>query len=358
MSKTEPSTPGHSDATPALSVVMPVHNALPHLDEAVESILGQTFADFEFVILDDASTDGSSERLRYWTNRDPRIRLLRVPDNLGPVGSSNMVARAVKAHVVARMDADDVSYPERLSEQLQILREHEDVGVVGSLCDMIDSSGRKLRGPEFWRLSRRSPFVPFAHGSMTYRQEIFDRIGGYREECAYWEDQDLVVRMSEITKVVVIPRALYRVRQSATSTRLVSDQERLEWALDREFQATDRLQDGLQYESVFSRPDTSTEKLDPRVFIALGSLRLWAGGKPRLFRRLLSRARLSWAGHWPSALVWTAWASASPGTLRAFLMLLLNARNGFASGKLSSKDPLVWYPSKAALPIEKTETAS
>ena len=82
------STPVHSAATPPLSVVMPVHNALPHLDEAIESIVGQTYKDFEFVILDDASTDGSTERLREWAKRDPRIRLIEVKINLGPALSS------------------------------------------------------------------------------------------------------------------------------------------------------------------------------------------------------------------------------------------------------------------------------
>src|SRR3954447_9691746 len=95
---------------PGVSVVMPVRNALPYLDAAVESILGQTFRDFEFVILDDASTDGSTERLRHWASRDARIRLLEESRNLGPVLSSERVARAARAPVVARMDADDISY--------------------------------------------------------------------------------------------------------------------------------------------------------------------------------------------------------------------------------------------------------
>lgn len=169
---------------------MPVHNALPHLDEAVESILGQTFGAFEFVILDDASTDRSTDRLRHWASQDPRIRLLRAEANLGPVGSSNMVARAARTPFFARMDADDVSYPDRLAEEIELLSEHADVGVVASLCDMIDRAGRRIRKAEGWRLSRRSVFVPFAHGAMMYRREIFDQVGGYREQCEYWEDQN------------------------------------------------------------------------------------------------------------------------------------------------------------------------
>src|SRR4051812_33559566 len=101
-----------------VSVVMPVHNALPYLDAAVESILSQTFDAFEFVILDDASTDGSTDRLRQWVSRDARIRLLEEKHNLGPALSSQRVASAATAPLVARMDADDISHPARLKEQM------------------------------------------------------------------------------------------------------------------------------------------------------------------------------------------------------------------------------------------------
>jgi glycosyltransferase involved in cell wall biosynthesis len=313
---------------------MPVHNALPHLDEAIESILGQTFREFEFVVLDDASTDGSSERLRYWAAVDSRIRLLRVDENLGPVASSNRVAEEARAPFVARMDADDISYPERLAEQLAVLRRHDDVGVVGSLCDTIDGKGRKLRGPEFWRLSRRSAFVPFAHGSMMYRREIFEKAGGYRNECVYWEDQDLVVRMAAIARVAVIPRALYRVRQSTTSTRIVCTRERMEGALQTVFQATDRLEHGLPFDDLLSRSEPAPLKL---------------------LRRFLSRAQMSWNGRTASALIWTAWASLSPSTLRAFLLMLLKARNRFPGRQLVSTSPVVWEPMQKPVPIVAIE---
>jgi len=334
---------------------MPVHNALPHLDEAIESILAQSFRDFEFIILDDASTDGSTDRLRHWATVDSRIRLIEVQSNLGPVGSSNMVARAATAPFVARMDADDVSCPDRLDEELRLLRAHPEVGVVASIGDMIDAAGRTIRDPEVWRLSRRSVFVPFAHGAMMYHRTIFDRVGGYREECEFWEDQDLVVRMARIAKVVVIRRPLYRVRQSTTSTRVVCNQERLERALDKAYLATDRLKEGKDYESVLDRSENGIGKLDPRVFIALGSVRLWAGGKPRLFRRLLSRARLSWNMRTMTAVVWTAWASTSPSSLRAFLMLLLRTRNRLASGSLPESRAVVWQPLEEAAAVERLE---
>jgi glycosyltransferase involved in cell wall biosynthesis len=353
MSESAPHTSGSPEAIPVLSVVMPVHNALPYLDQAIESILAQSFSDFEFVILDDASTDGSTERLHYWSKFDRRIRLLTTDQNLGPVGSSNVVARAANAPFVARMDADDISYPDRLRVQLELIAADANVGIVASVCDMIDTSGVKSREAEIWRLSRRSIFVPFAHGAIMYRRAIFDHVGGYRRECEYWEDQDLVVRMAAAADVVVIPRALYRVRQSSSSTRVLSSLERLERALNSAYAELDRLAKCPNSEPPCGSPRASRRKLDPRVIIAVGSVHLWAGQRPRLFLRLLSRARLSWNVQSASALVWTTWASLSPSTLRLFLKWLLDIRNRLALRQLSRDKLYLWKPLQKAVPYEK-----
>jgi len=326
----------------AVSVVMPVYNALPYLDAAVESILGQSFADFEFVILDDASTDGSTERLREWSARDARIRLLQEPRNLGPALSSQRVASAASAPLVARMDADDISHPDRLREQLRAFEECPKAGVVASLCDFIDIKGGKLRGSEPWRLIRKTPLVPFAHGAMMYRRAIFDRAGGYRREAEYWEDQDLVTRMSALAPVLIVPRSLYQVRLSATSTRAASQAAALEAAVDKMYRSIDR---------PAGPPNQLSEddKVDPRVFISLGSQLLWAGGRPRFFRRLLKRGHLSLNAATITALVWTGWASVAPGSLRAFLRLLLFIRNAHASLVLKGDRPIRWI-GHSALP--------
>ena len=209
-------SPALSDRT--LSVVMPVHNALPHLDAAVRSILEQTHRDFEFVILDDASTDGSTERLKEWAAKDERIRLHLGKKNMGPAASSNFVVREANGRLIARMDADDISHPDRLRRQLEILRAHPEAGLVGSLCDVIDEQGRKVRGPDPWRLRHSGWFAPFPHGSIMYRRELFDRAGGYREQCVYWEDLDLFLRIASFAKVLTIPEPLYQHRHSHSST--------------------------------------------------------------------------------------------------------------------------------------------
>ena len=349
--------------TPRVSVVMPVHNALPYLDAAVESILSQTLGDFEFVILDDASTDGSTERLRQWASRDPRIRLLEEEQNLGPALSSERVARAALAPFVARMDADDISYPDRLRDELAVFERHPEAGVVACLCDFIDVKGRKLRGSEKWRLARRSPFVPFAHGAMMYRRTVFDKAGGYRRECEYWEDQDLVTRMSVVAPVMVIPHALYRVRLSSTSTRAASDTATLEHAVDIMYRSTERLGKHQDYADLLRSGAKGAGKVDPRVFISLGSQLLWARGKPRFFKRLLRRGDLRANFHTLGALVWTAWASIEPRTLRLFLRSLLLARNLHASLVMRINGPVRWHAAASqvripspALPTERRRT--
>jgi len=336
---------GQSRSAPPLSVVMPVHNALPYLDEAVESILAQTFTDFEFIILDDGSTDGSGERLRQWASRDSRIRLLSANQRLGPVGSSNTVAQSARAPFVARMDADDIAYPNRLREELELLRSDDAIGVVASLSDVIDARDRKLREPEIWRLARRSLFVPFAHGAMMYRRELFDRLGGYRSQCEFWEDQDLISRMAAESKVLVIPHALYKVRQSSSSTRVGAATDRIEHSLDLMYRCLDRAEEGKGYDDLLFAPNS--DKLDPRVFLSHGSVLLWAGVRPHMFRRFLRRARLSFSARTAATAVWMGWATVSPATLRQFLLFLLAARNYLASRKIPRDQPILWQPNLA-----------
>ena len=335
--------------SPQISVVMPVHNALPYLDAAVESILGQTFRNFEFVILDDASSDGSTERLRDWASRDGRIKLLEEKQNLGPARSSERVARAASAPIVARMDADDVSYPTRLAEQLEVLQRHPDAGVVGGLYDVIDSKGRKIRGPEPWRLKQRGSVPPFGNGPLMYRRDIFERAGGYRQECEFWEDHDLILRMSAISKIMVVSHAIYQVRQSLVSTRFASDQERVETALNLMYRSRARLDERKPYDDLLGSGVPADGDVDPRVFISLGSQLLWSGGRPRWFRRLLKRGKLSFDFHTLSALVWTAWASLEPMSLRAFLRSLLVARNLRASLTVRPNGPAQWVGPKPSV---------
>lgn len=339
-----------SSAKELISVVMPVHNALPHLDAAVRSILDQSHRDFEFVIYDDASTDGSTQRLREWAAKDERIRLIEGRRNLGPVGSSSFVVAQSRAPLIARMDADDLCSPERLERELDLLRDHSEVGVVGTLFNIINSEGRQIRGPDYWRLARKSPFVPFAaHGSIMFRRKIFDAVGGYRAGCEYWEDWDLVVRMGAVSKIMVIPSALYQVRQWIRPPRANASQDRVENAGDLMYRCVMLLEQGRSYDDLLLHPH-SPARVDPRVFIAGGSRLLWAGGRPRLLGRLLERGRLGFDFASLTALVWTTWAAVSPSSLRFFLSMLLKARNAGAGAITAESPPMRWSP-----PLTTTE---
>lgn len=328
--------------SPRVSVVMPVHNALPYLDLAVESILSQTLQNFEFVILDDASTDGSTERLREWAEQDPRIRLIEEKRNLGPALSSQRVALAATAPIVARMDADDISYPRRLEEQLDVLDRFPEVGVVGGLYDIINASGEKIRGPEAWRLVHPASVPPFGNGPLMYRREVFDEVGGYRRQCEFWEDHDLIIRMGSISKIMIVPHAIYQVRQSPVSTRFASEQRRVERALDLMYRCRQRLEQQRAYDDLLEEPAERDARVDPRVFISIGSMALWSGGKPRLFRRLIEGGNLRLDLRTLSALVWTAWASIEPRSLRTFIRSLLLARRLRASYTVKTSGPVTW----------------
>ncbi len=133
-----------SEKVPRVSVLMSVYNGERFLRDSVESILGQTFTDFEFLILDDGSTDSTCEILEEYANKDARIVLVRNDRNLGLTRSLNKGLRLVRGEYLARQDADDISLPKRLEMQVKFLDAHPEVGVVGSALEIIDENGNTI----------------------------------------------------------------------------------------------------------------------------------------------------------------------------------------------------------------------
>ncbi|HEX8641335.1 MAG TPA: glycosyltransferase family A protein [Allosphingosinicella sp.] len=314
-----------------LSVVMPVRDVAPYVERAIASILGQSFADFDFVIGDDGSTDGTRDIVRQWRERDRRIRIVESDERLGPATSSNWVVGHAEGDVVARMDGDDISHPDRLRRQLEVLARHADACLVGSLCEMIDDDDRCIRPRDRWPLTRGGPFAPFPHGSIMFRREAFARAGGYRVEADFWEDLDLYRRLERLGSLLVLPAPLYRHRASLLSTRLISDQQWVEASVDR------------MYRAVTGAPPPRTEgKRLPRVFVSLGSTRLWAGESPRMLRRLLRRAELRFDRETLLSLTWSAWGAISPKSLRFVLRSLVGLRDRLAGRKISEDAVYRW----------------
>jgi len=327
---------------PRLSVVMPVHNALPYLEAAIRSIVDQSLEDFEFVILDDCSTDGSSEVLKDWAARDSRIRLIQAERRLGPAGSSNRVVAESRGTLVARTDADDISHPDRLARQAAVFDANEAAALVASLHETIDGDGHKVREADVSRLVRRSPFAPFVHGSIMFRRDAFDRLGGYRSACDYWEDIDLFVRIARVGKILVIPESLYSHRIAATSTRLTSRRDDVAGAYGRMYQCLERYIQGEGYEDLLDAPAPGT--VAPGTFTLLGSPVVWAGGSPKLLRPLLTGGHLSANLESAAVLVWTAWADISPRSLRLFLRAFLDIRNRRVRGEVKGRNWIEWEP--------------
>ena len=296
---------------------MPVHNALPFLDHSVKSILDQTLKDFEFVILDDASTDGSAVLLREWSRRDNRIRLHQSIKRLGLAGSSNSVVLKARAPIVARMDADDVAHPDRLSRQWDIIAARPDVAVVGTLCNGIDASGREVRPRDRWRLLRRSAYIPFPHGSAMFRREVFDQIGGYDESSEGGEDQDLFKRMAGRGRVLTLPDVLYSYRYHSNNATLFNGARAV---------SEDHSQNGHAL----------------AAFYMLGAMRLWAGDPPQLLQPMLNKKSLKWNPKTLMILASAVWGHLSPPTLRLFLRLSIRSRDLLAGVKVKDGRPYEW----------------
>ncbi len=329
---------------PPISVVMPVRNALPYLDEAVSSILDQTFRDFELVIGDDGSTDGSTVRLREWAARDSRIRLLeRKPPSLGPVGSADWVARAATAPFVARMDADDVSRADRLERQVEVLRSNPDVVMVGSLWEGIDERSNRVHGRDRSRLIAPGDH-PFIHGSVAWRRETFEAVGGYRPGTDYWEDGDLFVRMAAAGRVLVIVHPLYRFRWSPGSTHFDERRSRVE----------ESLQVGLLWgESEDpARVDVKTlerwraevrgKRVDPRIFLLAAYRRVWSGRRAGILLPMLRRGRLRLDRTSLHALLWAVAGGIAPRLLREIVRRRLVGRDRRAAHFVADDDCVEW----------------
>jgi len=212
--------------SPAVSVVLPVWNGADVVERAVRSILDQTFHDFELVVLDDGSTDDTPEILRTLRKQDPRIRVLRMPHG-GIVSALNRGCRAARAPVIARMDADDISLPERLERQYRFLRERPEIGVAAARVGF-EGNVEQAAGLEHyirWNNSlcsteeialNRFIEAPVIHPSVMFRRDLLQRFGGYREG-PFPEDYDLWLRwMDAGVRFAKLPEVLLLWTDSAS----------------------------------------------------------------------------------------------------------------------------------------------
>jgi glycosyltransferase involved in cell wall biosynthesis len=211
-----------------VSVLMPAYNAEKYIKEAIESILDQTFKDFEFIIIDDCSQDKTWEIIREYKERDNRIIIDKNQKNLGLAGIRNKLKKMAKGEYIAWQDADDISIETRLEKQYAFLESHPEVGIIGAYLEFFenDYSAKSIR--KYYRGDQKLRkniflFSPVAQPVAMIRKEILDRAGDYNLKYPPAEDLDMSFRIGKMSQFANIPEVLLRYREhpnSNTFTRL------------------------------------------------------------------------------------------------------------------------------------------
>lgn len=214
---------------PRVSVAMAVYNTRPFLEQALDSVLSQTLTDFELIIVDDASTDGSWDVLQTYAARDGRIRLLRNDINIGPFGALNRALLDARAPYVAIMDSDDVTEQLRLERQAAYLDAHPEVGVVGCIYDAFEHDPARTR-PSNARTDGSwldGQFV-MGHPTMMVRRELYALHGIYDRNYDGAGDYELQSRFAhQGVQMHVLPEVLYHYRVHPNSVSALRREEQV-----------------------------------------------------------------------------------------------------------------------------------
>jgi glycosyltransferase involved in cell wall biosynthesis len=209
-------------SVPKVSVLMPVYNNAQYLAAAVESILAQTFAEFEFIIIDDGSTDASGKILEQYAAQDDRIQLIRRA-NLGIAKTRNQLLEQASAELVAIMDGDDIALPDRFARQVDFLQAHPKVVCVGSAIDWIDEGDRYLGHCDMPESDAEIQSLLVGGISMLHhpctmaRRSALLQVGGYDETMIASIDLDLWLRLGEVGKLANLPETLLHYRLHSKS---------------------------------------------------------------------------------------------------------------------------------------------
>lgn len=210
--------------------MIPAYNCEKYVETAIESILSQTYHDFEIIFINDGSTDNTRNIAEEIARRDPRLRVY-TRENRGIVSCLNEGLALASGRYIARMDGDDIAMPDRFQRQVEFLDSHPDHGLVGGQFMLIDPKGRWLRSlerptshedlqEEFFK-----GITAIIHPVMMYRRDLALQIGGYSERCLHAEDLDFLFMMSEVSKVANLPHRLLLYRLHHHSVGLTKRHE-------------------------------------------------------------------------------------------------------------------------------------
>lgn len=211
---------------PLVSVIMPAFNVKRYVSDAIESILNQTYKNFEFIIIDDNSTDGTLDIIKDYRKQDSRIVVTRNEENLGVTKSLNKGVKLAKGKYIIRMDADDWSYPERLELQVSLMERYPEVVVSGSYIEVCDAS-LKTKNIRKYHLDDRNirkhifRYSPFAHPATIWQAKVL-KTQRYNEKIVVCQDYELYFRIGTMGKLMNLDKVLLKLRmhEQSISARL------------------------------------------------------------------------------------------------------------------------------------------
>ncbi|MEW6364185.1 MAG: glycosyltransferase [Acidobacteriota bacterium] len=211
---------------PRVSVVTTTRNGARFLSAAIKSVLAQSFEDFEYVVVDNASTDDSAEIVSDMARRDRRVKLIRGSVDLGPAGGLNRAIGFVRGEYVAVLDSDDLALPERIGRQVDFLDRHIQVGAVGAQVRIIDSASAPIGRWQYpthpagarWELLFGASLL---HSASMYRHSLLAQLGGYSERHPFVCDYEQLVRLADVSQVVNLDEELACYRRSSTQLSVI-----------------------------------------------------------------------------------------------------------------------------------------
>ena len=221
---------------PIISVIMSVYNGIPFLKESIESILSQTFTNFEFIIIDDCSSDNSLSTIKNYAQIDERIVYIENSKQLQLTKSLNIGMQVATGKYIARQDADDISLPNRFKSQIDYMETNTKVGVLGTSAEYINEKDKSIllsRRPTNktflkWKLLFGNPLI---HSSVIFNSELVKRIGGYDPKFVRSQDYALWSKFSNITDISQLPDILIKHRKHSKSIHGLNAKEQFETSL-------------------------------------------------------------------------------------------------------------------------------
>lgn len=210
---------------PRISVVMPAYNSENYIGEAIESILNQTYSDFEFIILNDGSTDNTAKIVKEYAKKDKRIKFIDNKKNQGLVSVLNQGLDLARGEYIARMDSDDISLPTRFAKQIKYMEKHPECGVLGTWFQLFGKNTTIVHHPEHIKILNILHDQHVGHPTVMLRKSVVDKYGfRYDQNYKHAEDFELWSRMVFVTEIHNLQEILLQYRWTDTNVSVVHSQ--------------------------------------------------------------------------------------------------------------------------------------